>query len=61
MALFTGDEVLAATGGTLLKGTTDRLVQRVCTDSRKVRKGDLFVALKGTRFDGHRFIDEVFT
>lgn len=61
MALFTGDEVLAATGGTLLKGTTGRLVQRVCTDSRKVRKGDLFVALKGARFDGHRFIDEVFT
>lgn len=61
MALFTGDEVLAATGGTLLKGATGRLVQRVCTDSRKVRKGDLFVALKGARFDGHRFIDEVFT
>ena len=61
MALFTGDEVLAATGGTLLKGTTGRLVQRVCTDSRKVRKGDLFVALKGARYDGHRFLDEVFT
>ena len=28
---------------------------------RKVRKGDLFVALKGARFDGHRFLDEVFT
>ena len=61
MALFTGDEVLAATGGTLLKGTTGWRVQRVCTDSRKVRKGDLFVALKGARFDGHRFLDEVFT
>lgn len=61
MALFTGDEVLAATGGTLLKGTTGCRVQRVCTDSRKVRKGDLFVALRGARFDGHQFIDEVFT
>lgn len=61
MALFTGDEVLAATGGTLLKGTTGCRVQRVCTDSRNVRKGDLFVALKGSRFDGHRFLDEVFT
>ncbi len=61
MALFTGDEVLTATGGTLLKGMTGCQVQRVCTDSRKVRKGDLFVALKGARFDGHRFIDEVFT
>ncbi len=61
MATFTGDEVLAATGGTLLKGTTGCRIQRVCTDSRKVRKGDLFVALKGDRFDGHRFINEVFT
>ena len=61
MATFTGDEVLAATGGTLLGGTTGCRIQRVCTDSRKVRKGDLFVALKGVRFDGHRFIDEVFT
>ena len=60
MAAFTGDEVLAATGGTLLKGTTGCRIQRVCTDSRIVRKGDLFVALKGARFDGHQFIDEVF-
>ncbi len=61
MATFTGDEVLAATGGTLLKGATGCRIQRVCTDSRKVRKGDLFVALKGARFDGHQFLDEVFT
>lgn len=61
MAVFTGDEVLAATGGTLLGGTAGCRIQRVCTDSRKVRKGDLFVALKGARFDGHQFIDEVFT
>src|SRR5688572_18105817 len=28
----------------------------VCTDSRKVQKGDLFVALKGDNFDGHQFV-----
>ena len=61
MAMFTGDEVLAATGGTLLRGATGCRIQRICTDSRKVRTGDLFVALKGTEFDGHQFIDEVFT
>lgn len=31
---------------------------RVEIDSRKVRKGDLFVAMKGTRFDSHRKIPE---
>lgn len=34
-------------------------VQRVCTDSREVGPGDLFVALRGDRYDGHEFIAEV--
>jgi UDP-N-acetylmuramoyl-tripeptide--D-alanyl-D-alanine ligase len=40
----------------------DRLaapVGAVCTDSRRVRPGDLFVALRGERFDGHDFVAEV--
>ncbi|MBR9922284.1 MAG: UDP-N-acetylmuramoyl-tripeptide--D-alanyl-D-alanine ligase [Bacteroidetes bacterium] len=28
---------------------------RICTDSRKLAKGDIFVALRGERFDGHTF------
>ncbi|WP_410500002.1 UDP-N-acetylmuramoyl-tripeptide--D-alanyl-D-alanine ligase [Chitinibacter sp. S2-10] len=30
---------------------------RVTTDSRDIRAGDLFVALKGERFDAHDFVD----
>jgi UDP-N-acetylmuramoyl-tripeptide--D-alanyl-D-alanine ligase len=30
----------------------------VSTDSRQVSHGDLFVALKGDRFDGHEFVDQ---
>jgi UDP-N-acetylmuramoyl-tripeptide--D-alanyl-D-alanine ligase len=33
-------------------------VRSVTTDSREVGKGDLFVALRGERFDGHRFVDD---
>lgn len=33
---------------------------RVTTDSRNLRAGDLFVALRGERFDGHDFVGDVF-
>ena len=40
--------------------TTDLLpyfqeCKRVCTDTRKLRSGDLFIALKGANFDGNAF------
>jgi UDP-N-acetylmuramoyl-tripeptide--D-alanyl-D-alanine ligase len=34
----------------------DRKFQRVSTDSRTLRDGDLFVALRGDSFDGHDFV-----
>ena len=33
-------------------------VEGLCWDSRRVRPGDLFFALRGTKCDGHRFIPE---
>ncbi len=45
--------------GELLRGDPHARVERVCTDSRKVRPGDLFFALAGERFDGHDFLAEV--
>src|SRR5438045_3149125 len=34
-------------------------VERVSTDSRTIKKGELFVALRGENFDGHKFVEDV--
>ncbi len=54
-ALWTADEIAAATGGTV-HGSFD--VDAVTFDSREVIGGELFVALKGEATDGHNFIDQ---
>ena len=47
-----------ATAGTLSGANV--VFQRVTTDSRLLQAGDLFVALKGERFDGHDFVAHAF-
>lgn len=39
--------------------TAAQVVRQVSTDSRQIGAGDLFVALRGERYDGHEFIAEV--
>lgn len=51
--------VAESCGGELLAGPPEALVSRVCTDSRRVQVGDLFVALVGEKFDAHNYLVEV--
>ena len=51
--------VARACAGEQLTGSPEVTVQRVCTDSRAVRAGDLFFALHGDKFDAHDFLPEV--
>src|SRR2546428_12122971 len=54
--LFTTDEIVTITGGVLAQALPNTAIRRLWTDSRTVRRGDLFVALTGARFDGHPFV-----
>lgn len=56
--MFTIAEIVVATGGRITGQDTGR-VTGVSTDSRSVVPGQLFVPLKGERFDGHDFIAKV--
>ena len=50
----------------LLKNLIDNLnpkirnkrIRGISTDSRKIQKGDLFISIKGNKFDGNKFIDQ---
>ncbi len=44
---------------TLEQGDGETIVHAVRTDSRTIKPGELFLALRGDRFDGHKFIAEV--
>lgn len=46
------------TEGRLCSGNAETLFTRVCTDTRTVQRGDLFVALRGENFDGHAFVQD---
>lgn len=47
--------------GATVTGSADRLVAAITLDSRKVRDGTLFVAVRGTQADGHAFIEKAIT
>jgi UDP-N-acetylmuramoyl-tripeptide--D-alanyl-D-alanine ligase len=56
--LWTSDEIVAATGGTLQGDAFD--ISGITFDSREVEHGWLFVAMPGTVADGHDFVAKAF-
>jgi len=53
------DYVADSCAGELHAGLPEAFVSRVCTDSRQVQAGDLFIALEGEKFDAHDYLVEV--
>jgi len=44
-------------GGILSSGDGTVVIEKISTDSRTLKRGELFVALRGENFDGHNFVE----
>jgi len=53
---LTPGDIAVTTGGRLEQGDAHRDIERVSIDSRTIGVGELFVAIRGERFDGHDFV-----
>lgn len=51
-------EIIKAAGKFEIYGNADIDINGIQIDSRKIKKGDMFVAVKGTQTDGHDYIDK---
>ncbi len=56
--MFELKDIIKAVNGRMIKGALDVSVKGVSIDSRGIKKGELFLAIKGENFDGHRFIQQ---
>src|ERR1700737_2784204 len=52
-------QIVGLAGARLEAGDGNVVVDKISTDSRTVKPGDLFIALRGENFDGHKFVEEV--
>ncbi|MCH7995798.1 MAG: UDP-N-acetylmuramoyl-tripeptide--D-alanyl-D-alanine ligase, partial [Planctomycetes bacterium] len=58
MIPLTLGEIASAVGAPPPAASASLRVDRAITDSREIHAGDLFVAIRGKRFDGHAFLAE---
>src|SRR6184192_4161126 len=59
MDLLTISQVAKLAGASGFSGDTSVRVNKVSTDSRTLKPGELFVALRGENFDGHNFVESI--
>jgi len=54
---LTLSQIAQFAGASLLSGDGSVAINRVSTDSRTIKAGELFVALRGENFEGHDFVE----
>lgn len=58
MKSFSLEEISFAVGGQFVQGNKDELINSVSIDTRTLKKGDLFFALIGDRYDAHEYLEQ---
>lgn len=56
---ITAEEIASSINGRIISGDRRTVFYGLSSDSRKIKEGEIFIALRGDRFDGHDFIPEV--
>lgn len=60
VAAFTGEEILEITMGRMVSGLVPEEAGSICTDTRRLKEGQWYLALPGRTFDGHDFLGDAF-
>lgn len=56
--MFRVNELIEATSGRFINQAQNTIIRGISIDSRTMHNKDAFIAIKGSNFDGHDFIDE---
>jgi UDP-N-acetylmuramoyl-tripeptide--D-alanyl-D-alanine ligase len=57
MGILRVEDIIKATGGKIICSDSNTFTG-ISIDSRTIKEGELFIALRGRRFDGHNFLNE---
>ncbi|MDG7056286.1 MAG: UDP-N-acetylmuramoyl-tripeptide--D-alanyl-D-alanine ligase [Wolbachia endosymbiont of Meromenopon meropis] len=60
MFKWNANNIINATNGEEINRFNPIHSSNISIDTRKIKKGDIFIALKGKNFDGHNFLHEAF-
>ncbi|MBN2057361.1 MAG: UDP-N-acetylmuramoyl-tripeptide--D-alanyl-D-alanine ligase [Candidatus Saganbacteria bacterium] len=52
--MFKREEIMGIVKGARVRGPGSSF-RNICTDTRRIKRGDLFIPLKGKKFDGNKF------
>ena len=57
---LTVKKILEITGGKLICGNEEEVIEKYSKDTRTINQGECYVGIKGENFDGNKFYKDAF-